>query len=100
MLNSRQRAYLRSLASTMEVILFVGKNGVTDNVIDEIGRAFTNRELIKCAVQETCPLTAREACDTLAEQCGAETVLAIGRRFVLYKPNKDIPAEKRIVLPR
>jgi RNA-binding protein len=100
MLNSRQRAYLKGLASNLEVILFVGRNGLTDSVADEAGKAFSNREIIKCAVQETCPLTAREACDALAEQLGAETVQAIGRRFVLYKPNRDIPAEKRIVLPK
>ncbi len=36
-------------------------------------------------------LTAREACDALAEACGAEQVQVIGTKFVLYKRNNKEP---------
>ena len=36
-------------------------------------------------------LTAREACDQLAETCRAEPVQVIGSKFVLYKRNEQKP---------
>ncbi|MEL4105543.1 YhbY family RNA-binding protein [Oscillospiraceae bacterium WX1] len=98
MINSRQRAYLRGLANPVETILQVGKGGITDNVIKQASDALCARELIKGRVLENSGMTAREACDALAERCRAEPVSVIGSRFVLYKENHDIPKEKRIRL--
>jgi RNA-binding protein len=100
MITSKERAYLRSQASTMDTIVMVGKGGITDNVIAETAAVLKARELIKGKVLESSMLTSREACQILAEKCGAEPVQAIGSKFVLYKENKDIPAEKRIKLKK
>lgn len=95
MLTSKQRAALRSLANTMDTILYIGKEGVTDNTAKEAYDALEARELIKCAVQQNCDLTAREACNILCEMVHAEPVQCIGRRFVLYKESRE---NKRIEL--
>ena len=87
MLNSRQRAQLRALANGIETIVYVGKEDVTDNVITQMRDALKARELVKGAVQRGSMLTAREACEKLAEACGADPVQVIGSRFVLYKHN-------------
>ena len=34
MLTSKQRANLRSMANTMETILYIGKDGITENFIN------------------------------------------------------------------
>ena len=86
-MNSKQRAMLRGMANTMETILYIGKDGVVPGTIKQASDALEARELIKCAVQQGCPLTAREAV--------TEPVQCIGRRFVMYRPSKDNP---RIVL--
>ena len=65
MLTSKQRANLRSMANTMDPILFIGKDGVTDGTVKEAYDALEARELIKCVVQQNCELTAREALDEL-----------------------------------
>lgn len=70
MLTSKQRANLRSMANTMETILYIGKEGITENTVKEAYDALEARELIKCAVQQGCELSAREA---LEELCGACT---------------------------
>ena len=89
MLTSKQRAQLRSMANTMDTILYVGKEGVTDGTVKEAYDALEARELIKCAVQQNCELTAREALDELCERLHAEPVQCIGRRFVMYRQSKN-----------
>jgi len=97
MLNSKQRAYLRSLANSIDTIIMVGKGGVIDTVIKQADDAITKRELIKGKVLETSPQTSREAADMIAEELGADVVQVIGSKFVLYRPNPDEP---QIVLPK
>ncbi len=94
-MTSKQRAMLRSMANTMETILYVGKEGVTDGTVKEAYDALEARELIKGCVQQGAPLTAKEALEAICEKTGAEPVQCIGRRFVMYRPSKDNP---RIVL--
>lgn len=98
MLNSRQRAQLRGMANTIDTILQIGKDGITENTVIQVSDALVARELIKGRVLESAMLSAREACDELARLCRAEAVFTIGSRFVLYKENHDIPKEKRIRL--
>ena len=98
MLTSKQRAYLRSLAMTEDTIVIIGKGGITENVITQVRDALKARELVKGKVLENSLLTAREACQMLAEMTKAEPVQFIGNKFVLYKENKEIDKEKRIKL--
>ena len=91
MLTSKQRAELRSQANGLETTLIVGKDGVTGQVIAEAERQLSARELVKGKVLETSLLSAREACDALAEACGAEGVQVIGSKFVLYRRNDKEP---------
>ncbi|MCQ2456493.1 MAG: YhbY family RNA-binding protein [Clostridia bacterium] len=95
MLTSKQRAYLRGLANSLQPISQVGKSGITDEVCRTADLALEARELIKMSVLETAGVTAREAADQLAELCKADTVQVIGTKFVLYKRDNTDP---RIVL--
>ena len=61
-ITSKQRAYLRSMCNTMQVVLYIGKEGITDGTVKEAWDALEAWELIKCSVQREAPLTAREAC--------------------------------------
>lgn len=90
-ITSKQRAQLRGLAMQQDTIIQVGKGGVTEAVIDSVSAALKARELVKGRVLENSMLTAREACDALAEACGAEQVQVIGTKFVLYKRNNKEP---------
>ncbi len=97
MLTSKQRAYLRGLANTIETILIVGKGEITDNIIKQAQDALTARELIKGKTLENSSYSSREAAELIAEKCGADVVQVIGSKFVLYKRNEDEP---KIVLPK
>ena len=97
MLTSKQRAYLRSLANPLPTIGQIGKDGITESVIQSAGDALAAREIIKLRVLETSLMTAREACEVLCEELCAEPVQCIGTRFVIYKRNEEKPT---IVLPK
>ena len=96
-LTSKQRAQLRSMANTLEVTVTIGKGDITDAVVESANDALTAHELIKCKVLENSMLSAREACDELAQRCHAEGVQVIGRVFVLYKKNEKAA---KIQLPK
>ena len=96
-MTGKQRAYLRGLANSLDTILIVGKGGISDNVVKQTDEALLARELVKGRVLEASLLTAREACEALAEATGAEGVQVIGSRFVLYRQNPDAP---KIALPK
>ena len=87
-MTTKQRAILRGMASTYEPILHIGKDGIDENVVKQCDDALEARELIKAAVLETAPYTAREACEIMCEETGAEPVQVIGRRFVIYRQAK------------
>lgn len=94
-MTSKQRAMLRSMANTLETILYIGKDGVTDGTVKEAYDALEARELVKCAVLNNSELSARDACAALCERTHAEPVQCIGRRFVLYRESRE---NKRIIL--
>ena len=96
-MTSKQRAYLRGLANTMEPILHAGKGGVSDAMIKQADDALEARELIKGKVLETAPGTAREVAEEIAAQVNAEVVQVIGRTFVLFRQKEK---DSQIKLPR
>ena len=90
-LTSKQRAQLRGLASTLDTIVHVGKDGIGDNLVKQVDNALEARELIKGRVLENSMYTAREAAEELAVAARCEVVQVIGSKFVLYRMqhNKD-----------
>ena len=90
-MTSKERAKLRGLANRVPSLYQVGKDGISENMIKQIDDALNARELIKGNVLENSMLTAREACDILAEACNAEQVQVIGSKFTLFKRNPQNP---------
>ena len=89
-MTTKQRAALRSMANTLDPVLHIGKEGISDNLVKQAWDALEARELIKVSVQRGAPMDAREACAALCERVHAEPVLVIGARFVIYrKARKD-----------
>ena len=85
MLTSKQRAYLRGLATNEPTIMQIGKGGISENLIKTVSDALEARELIKLSVLENCDYTVREAADELAEALNADVAGVIGRKIILYR---------------
>ena len=84
-LTSKQRAQLRGMAATMDTILHVGKDGISDTLIKQADDALEARELIKGRVLENSMYTAREAAEELSVATRSEVVQVIGSKFVLFR---------------
>ena len=93
----KQRAYLKSLASVLAPVTQVGKAGVTPEFVTSVEEAFHTKELIKIAVLKNCPEEPAGIAETVAERTHSQVVQVIGRKIVLYKPDKKKP---QIILPR
>jgi len=96
MLTSKQRAYLRGLANTIEPSLIIGKGGLNDNMIADINAALESKELIKIKILNNSMAEPRETSNEIAERTGADVVQVIGGKFVLYRESEENPT---IVLP-
>ena len=99
MLTSKQRAYLRGMANTLDSVLQVGKDGISDNLIAQADGVLEKRELIKGNVLENSLLSAREAAEALATATHGAGVLVIGARFVLFRVQQD-KNKRKIELPK
>ena len=97
-LTSKQRAQLRGLANTIDTILIIGKDGVSENVVKQANEALEARELIKGRVLENSLLSPREAAEELAPATRSEVVQVIGTKFVLYRPSHNPNKKDKIVL--
>lgn len=98
-LTSKERAYLRSLANTLEPIFQFGKGSVTENYVKQIDDTLEVRELIKISILETSEYSAKELAEILCKQANCQSVQIIGRKVVLYRQAKD-KDKRKIVLPK
>ena len=97
-MTSKQRAYLKGLAMTMEQILQVGKSSITPEHTAAVAEALEARELIKINVLQNCLDDPREIAEVLAERTNSQVVQVIGKKIVLYKEGKK--EKKKIQLPK
>lgn len=96
-MTSKQRAYLKGLAMTMEPIFQLGKSSITPEYTKSIQEALDARELIKISVLQNCMDDPNELAQILAERTHAQVVQVIGKKIVLYKEGKK--DKKKIQLP-
>jgi RNA-binding protein len=84
-MTSKQRAYLKSLATNLDTIFQIGKGGISDEICFQLNNAMEARELIKIKLLETCPNPIKDVASEIAEKTGAEVVQTIGTKIVLFK---------------
>lgn len=84
-MTSKERAQLRGMANTLQPILQIGKNGISENSIKQIDDALEARELIKITVLENSGEDTREIAHEIAKAVNSEVIQVIGSKFVLYR---------------
>ncbi len=96
-MTSKERAQWRARANSLEPVIQIGKEGISDNLITQIDDTLDARELIKIRVHlETAPKTPKALAGELAQVLGAEVIQVIGGILVLYRQaDEEKIAEKR-----
>lgn len=92
MITTKQRSVLRSLCNTLDPVLQVGKEGITDGTIMQANALFEARELFKIKVLNNSDMSAREVASQLAEKTHCEIVQCIGNKVSVYRRStrKDV----------
>lgn len=90
-LTSKRRAYLRKKAHDLDALVRIGKDGISDNLIQSILDAIESRELIKVKILQNCEEEKEEILAQLSECKEFEVVGIIGRTIILFRENKDKP---------
>ena len=92
MLTSKQRAKLKSLASTMKPVGQVGKEGIGENLLRGLSDVLDARELIKVTLLPAAGEDGDNLSANIAELLNAEVVALIGRKLILYRRSgrKDV----------
>ncbi len=98
-MTTKQRAYLKGLAMTMEPVFQCGKASITPEFVNAVSEALEKRELIKVSVLQNCADDPKELGIILSERTRAQLVQVIGKKIVLYRPAKD-EKRRKIELPR
>ena len=94
MLTSKERADLRAKANGLDTTLIVGKDGVSEAVVQEAENLLTARELVKGKVLEGALMSPREVSDAICEATGADGVAVIGTKFVIYRFSEKLQEER------
>lgn len=89
MLSGKQKRYLRGLASCDKTIFQIGKDSLSDNLIEQVDHAIEARELVKISVLKNSPVDIEETAFDLARLTDSELVQIIGRTIVLYRPSRN-----------
>jgi len=100
MINSKQRAWLRSLANSLDSLFQIGKGEMTDQLVRSLDEILSTHELLKINVLKTAEQSPAELARQLAESVDADIVQVIGRRIVVYRHSEKLEkAGKALQLP-
>jgi len=85
MITTKKRAVLKGLAHNYQPSVQIGKEGLTQAVINQIDVELENRELVKIKLLKTAGETSKELINELASVLKAEPILSVGGVIVLYR---------------
>ena len=85
-----QKKILRQAAHHLDPTVWVGKNGITENVIKEIICALEDHELIKIKMLHSDKKNFEKNSEKIYVSTNAEVINSIGNVLTIYKKNTKI----------
>lgn len=89
MLTGKQKQYLKALAVQLPAVVQIGKDGMSENVIQSVEDVLLARELIIVKINQNSDEDIKSTALELSDKLGCEVVQIIGRNCVLFKQKKD-----------
>ncbi len=99
-LNSKQKKYLKGLGHHLNPVILIGKEGLSDKLIEATSQELAHHELIKVKIGNNSGVGKQDAVLALTEGCAGELVQLIGKTLLLYKENPKRPKDEQIHLPK
>ncbi len=96
MLTNKQKRFLRSEANRLQPLIQIGKNGLTDSVVDLVEEALEAKELIKLSILQNCAEDKNDIAKKLEKLQDLHIVQIIGSTIIVYRESLE---KKRIELP-
>ena len=93
-INKEQKKFLRALTHDLSTIIWIGQNGLSQNVLTEIKSALDQHELIKIKIRVGDRKLRDQLAEDICKQTSAEPVQKIGNVVVLFRRNKEKPEIK------
>ena len=84
-MDSKTRAKIRGIAQNVAPSVMIGKEGLTDGVIDQIDMNLKAHEIVKIDVLETADADKKLLAEKIAGELSADVICVIGRKIVLYR---------------
>ena len=88
-LTGKQKRFLRAEAHNFSPMFQIGKNNLSEDIIDEYVGALAKRELIKVQLLQNTSMTTQEAAEYIEEHSDITVVQIIGHVLVLYLPAEE-----------
>lgn len=85
MLTSKNRAYLRGVAQSLDPVVQLGKGEIDEDVLFSINGVLDTRELIKINILQNSDMEPKAVSNELANILKAEVVGVVGRKIILYR---------------
>ncbi|QIL51006.1 ribosome assembly RNA-binding protein YhbY [Weissella coleopterorum] len=88
-LRGKQKRYLRASAHAMNPLFSVGKQGLTENWLEQLGSAMEKRELFKVNILNNSDVTVDEVKAFIEANSSIQVVQTIGHTLVLFDQAHD-----------
>lgn len=95
-LSGSQKRSLKSQAHHLKPVVLVGRNGITDSLIEAVGKALDDHELIKIKFIDF-KEEKKDLAGEIVSRTASALVTLIGNIAIIYKQNQDIK-KRRIVV--
>ncbi len=98
-LTAHQKSFLRRLGHGLDPVVQVGKNGLSEALVEQLRTQFEAHELLKVKLAAKAPVELEEVVAHVSAKTRARLVQKIGRVLLFYRPHDD-PDDRRIHLPK
>jgi len=99
-LTGKQKKFLKGLGHHLTPLVFIGKEGLSENVLKATKNELLVRELIKVKIGNNSTIDKDNAAELLPKATESMLVQLLGKTLLLYKENPLKEKEQRILLPR
>jgi RNA-binding protein len=99
-LSTKQISHLRGLAHSLNPVVMIGSNGLTDNIVKEIELNLNAHELIKVQVAGDDREARKTMLQAICNTTNAVAVHHIGKQLVFYRASETVKEKAKVVIPK